>query len=237
MRRSLEKEMMDLPGNTAGLLEEDLANLRTINRCLGAYRGVLRCLKNLIHTNGAASFSLLDVGTGSGDVPMVIARCARGEGIGVRIVGVELDRITIEVARRQTQSFPEISIVRADAFRLPFSPSSFDFIHASQLLHHFSEEEIVAQLRAWSRIARRGILVSDLIRHPLAYYGIGVLTRLFTSNEMTRTDAPLSVKRAFTLGEWKRLFSRAAIGEFDLTTVFPFRLFVLFRLAGLREAV
>ena len=79
--------------------------------------------------------------------------------------------------------------------------------------------------------------MSDLIRHPLAYYGIGVLTRLLTSNEMTRTDAPLSVKRAFTLGEWKGLFSRAAIGDFELTTVFAFRLFVLFRWAGWREAV
>jgi SAM-dependent methyltransferase len=237
MKRSLEKEIMDLPGNPARLLEEDLANLRTINRRLGAYRGVSRWLKSLIHSKSPASFSVLDVGTGSGDIPMVIARWARGQSIGVRIVGVDLDRVTVEVARLQTQNFPEISIVCADAFRLPFSPSSFDFVHASQLLHHFSEEEIVAQLRAWSRIARRGILVSDLIRHRLAYYGIGVLTRLFTSNEMTRTDAPLSVKRAFTLGEWKGLFRRAAIGEFDLTTVFPFRLFVLFHLAGWREAL
>lgn len=225
MKRSLEKEMMDMPGNPRDLLEEDLRNLRVFNRYLGGYRGLMGYLQLLAKASRLDSFSLLDVGTGSGDIPVTVARWARSEGIEVRIVGLELDRVTVEVARRQTQNFPEISIVRADIFHLPLSPLSFDFVHASQLLHHLSQDEIVALLKVWSRIARRGILVSDLIRHPLAYYGIGALTRLFTSNEMTRIDAPLSVKRAFTLDEWKELFSRARIGEFDLTALFPFRLF------------
>ncbi|TMA09155.1 MAG: methyltransferase domain-containing protein [Deltaproteobacteria bacterium] len=237
MKRSLEKEMMDLPGNPRELLEKDLRNLRIINRYLGAYHGLLGHLRRFVREGGIRSFSLLDMATGSSDIPVAVARWARGEGIGVSIIGLELDQVAIEAARRQTQSFPEISIVRANVFRPPFSPSSFDFIHASQLLHHFSEDEIVALLRAWSRIARRGILVSDLIRHPLAYCGIAVLTRLFTANEMTRTDAPLSVKRAFTVGEWRELFARAAIARVDVAPLFPFRVFASFHLEGSHEAV
>lgn len=224
--------MMDLPGNPADLLEEDLSHLRTINRCLGNYRGVLRCLERIVNQQETIGFSLLDVGTGSGDIPVAIVRWAKRKGISLRVVGVELDPVTAAVARRRTRDFPEISIVRGDALYPPFSTSSFDFVLSSQLLHHFSQEEVVALLKRWSRLARRGVLVSDLIRHPLAYYGIWLLTRLFTRNEMTRTDAPLSVRRAFTLAEWRELFRQTGIGEFYLFPVFPFRLLAFFLLRG-----
>jgi len=232
MRRSLEKEMMDLPGNPRELLEEDLANLRTINRSLGAYRGVLRYWRRVTRAGRIRAFSLLDLGTGAGDLPAALARWARNEGIDAKIVGLDLNQVTLAVARGQTERCPEVSLVRADVFRLPFIPSSFDFVHASQLLHHFTEDEIVALLKDCSTIARRGILVSDLVRHPLAYYGISALTRLFSRNQMTRTDAPLSVKRAFTLSEWKDLFDRAAIGHARVAALFPFRIFAFFPLVS-----
>ncbi len=230
MTRSREKEMMDLPGLPAHLLEEDLKNLRTINLCLGAYRGLLWCLERLVKPMEKNSFSLLDVGTGSGDMPLAILRWAKRKGISATVVGLEPHPISAHIARRQTRDSPEISIVRGDGFNPPFPPLSFDFVYASQVLHHFSEEEIVALLKTWSGLARKGILVGDLIRHPLAYHGIRLLTRLFTRNKMTRTDAPLSVRRSFTLPEWKELFSRTGIGEFSLFPFFPFRLLALFPL-------
>ena len=237
MKRSLEKEMMDLPGNSRAVLEDDLANLRIINRSLGAYRGLLLYLRGVTRAGRIRTFSLLDLGTGAGDIPAAVARWARSKGIEAKIVGLDLDQVTLEVARGQTESCLEVSLVRADVFRLPFAASSFDFVHASQLLHHFSEEEIVALLRNCSKIARRGILISDLVRHPLAYYGIKVLTNLFSRNQMTRTDAPLSVKRAFTLGEWRALFSRADIGAAQVVPMLPFRMFTSFTLARFGETV
>ena len=232
MKRSREKELMDLPGNPAALLEEDLKNLRTINRHLGAYRGVLSCLKRLVKEKGNARFSLLDIGTGSGDIPVAVARWARENGIPATVVGLEPHPVMAEIARRQTREFPEISIVRGDGFHSPFAPLSFDFVLCSQILHHFSEDEIVALVRLWSREARRGLLVSDLVRHPLAYCGIWLLTRLFSRNEMTRKDAPLSVRRAFTVAEWRELFRRSGSGNFDLFPLFPFRLFAFLPSGG-----
>lgn len=232
MKRSREKEMMDLPGNPAGLLEEDLGNLRLFNRILGGYRGVLWGLEHLVDGKESGGFSLLDLGTGSADIPAAIVRWAKGKGIPVRVVALEPEPITAAVAGRLTRDIPEISVVRANAFHPPFSPASFDFVLSSQLLHHFSEEEIVDLLRASSRLARRAILVSDLIRHPLAYFGISLLTLLFTRNVMTRTDAPLSVRRAFTMAEWKKLFKQAHIGEFHLLPFFPFRFLAYFPLSG-----
>lgn len=223
---------MDLPGNPADLLREDLSNLRLLNRTLGGYRGVLWGLKCFLDRKEPSRFSLLDIGTGSGDIPIAIVRWAKAREISARVVAMEADPVTAGMARRLTRDFPEISIVLGNALHPPFAPRSFDFVLSSQLLHHFSEAEIVSLLRIWSRLAGRALLVSDLIRHPVAYHGIRLLTLIFTRNQMTRTDGPLSVRRAFTLAEWRELFCQADVGEFRLYPVFPFRLLALFPARG-----
>jgi len=253
MKRSYEKEMMDLPGQPRELLEDDLRNLRIINRRLGNYRNVVRGLTRLVGSQKFDRFSLLDVGTGSGDVPARITEWAQQRGIKTSIVALEPEQVTARVAATLTQqtnppfiplfqrgkACPEqsrreedfrrcgISVVRGDGMAPPFHAASFDFVLASQLLHHFSEEQIIQLLRIWSPLARRAIIVSDLVRHPLAYYGIRLLTKLFTRNAMTRTDAPLSVARAFTLAEWRALLREADVGPFQIFSVFPFRVMAL----------
>jgi hypothetical protein len=97
-------------------------------------------------------------------------------------------------------------------------------VTASQFLHHFSEDRIIGLLQKWARLARRAIVISDLIRHPAAYYGIYLLTRLCTKNRMTLNDAALSVHRALTLREWQSVFIRAAVGQVEIRSLAPFRM-------------
>jgi ubiquinone/menaquinone biosynthesis C-methylase UbiE len=223
MKRSTEKEMMDLPGNPKELLVADLRNLRIINRYLGGYRGVMKSLKQLVRKDRMSRFSLLDVGTGSADIPRVIVRWARKQCIEARIVALEPEPVTAAEAAHQTRQWPEITVIRGDGLMPPFQAASFDFVLASQVLHHFSDEKITALLKTWSRLARKAILISDLVRDPLAYYGIRVITYLFTRNQMTRFDGPLSVRRALTLNEWRELFREAGVGRFRIIPIFPYR--------------
>lgn len=223
MRRSAEPEMMDLPNQRRELLTEDLRNLRLINRYLGCHRNVLRGLARLVWVNKLQSFTLLDVGTGSADIPEVIARWARRNHVKTRIAALERDPVSLEEAAEQIRKFPEITLVRGDGMSPPFDAASFDFVLASQLLHHFSDSQIIAALRMWARLARRAIIVNDLLRHPLAYQGIRLVTKTFTRNEMTRADGPRSVERACTISEWRELFRRANVGEFSVQWALPFR--------------
>jgi SAM-dependent methyltransferase len=213
-----------LPGQPRELLAGNLRDLRILNRYLGSYRSVLGGLARLLREQNLRSFTLLDIGTGSADIPAAIAQWARRRNIAARIDAVERDSIIVEQATGHTKSLREITIVRGDALAPPFRSGSFDFILASQLLHHFPDEQIIALLRTWARLARRAIIVSDLLRHPLAYHGIRLLTRGFTCNPMTRVDAPLSVRRACTLAEWSELIRRADIGAFRIQRIFPFRI-------------
>lgn len=223
MNRSAELEMMDLPGQPRELLAEDLRNLRLINRYLGCHRNVLRGLARLVREENLQKFSLLDVGTGSGDIPGAIVRWAQCNRVTARVVALERDAVSVEEAAQQTRCLGEISLLRADAMIPPFGAASFDFVLASQFLHHFPDDQIIALLRTWAGLARRAIIVNDLVRHPLAYHGIRLLTRGLTRNRMTRTDAPRSVARACTLAEWRALFRRADVGKFRVERALPFR--------------
>jgi SAM-dependent methyltransferase len=224
VRRSAELEMMDVPGQPRELLIDDLRNLRALNRCLGGYRNVLRGLTRVMTGHQRGEFSLLDVGAGSADVAASIARWARRRKLSARISCLEREEITVEQAAGRTRDFAEVNLVRGDVLRPPFAPASFDFILASQFLHHFANEQMVSLLRSWARLARRAIIVSDLVRHPLAYHGTRLLTRAWTSNVMTRTDAPLSVRRALTIKEWRDVFRQADVGRFTVEWVVPFRM-------------
>jgi 2-polyprenyl-3-methyl-5-hydroxy-6-metoxy-1,4-benzoquinol methylase len=232
VKRSRELELMDLPISSEDLLAGELKNLRRLNRYLGGYRGIEASLAELARQRELKQLSLLDIGTGSADIPGRIVRWCRRRRIGVSIVALDLDPLAARLARQAVIDYPEISVVRGDGAQPPFAPQSFDVVLTSQFLHHFSEEKIVGLLKNWCKLARCAVIVSDLVRHPLAYFAARVLTRLITTNVMTLTDAPLSIKRAFTLSEWRELCRRAAQNEFSLTPVFPFR--VVARLGGCR---
>lgn len=227
MKRSLEKEMMDLPGQPRELLADDLRNLRMLNRYLGNYSNILMGLGGILSARKAERFSLLDVGTGSADIPVVLVRWAHANCVHPQIIAMEYEAISVEEAAVQTRGMAGITLLRADGAAPPFRPASFDYVLASQFLHHFSEEKIVALLRTWAPLARRAIVVSDLVRHRLPYYGIRLLTTVLTRNAMTRVDAPLSVRRAYTMAEWRDIFRCADVGSFQLRWAFPFRMFAL----------
>src|SRR5690349_14672982 len=120
MRHSEQSELMDLPDVAPELLEGDLSNLRLLNRTLGAKRGIFKLLAATIERNRLREFSLLDVGTGSADIPVAIVDWARRRGVAARIVALERHPVTAAIAQRRAEAYPEIAIVRADACAPPF---------------------------------------------------------------------------------------------------------------------
>ena len=70
-------------------------------------------------------------------------------------------------------------------------------------------DEAVSVLQAMGRVARRGIIAADLLRHRRAYAWITLLT--LGSNAMVRHDARVSVRQAFTRDEALRLRDAAGV--------------------------
>lgn len=203
-------ELLDLPHDTYARdeLEGALKDLTLVNRYLGNGRAVLKHLAAMNVETADDGFTVLDVATGTADIPVTIAKWARQEGIRVGITAVDLDPHTINIARKRSEAYPEITLAVADGFDLPFAKRSFDYVLCSKTVHHFTDEQVVQLIKEVSRVARRGYVIVDLRRSWIAYILIFLLTRLFSRNRITRSDGPLSVLKSFTPEELAALASR-----------------------------
>jgi ubiquinone/menaquinone biosynthesis C-methylase UbiE len=223
-QRSLELEHLDKGDYTAEEYEGCLVELRRVNKYLGDARALRRSLLREVEREGLKSFSVLDVGAGSGELLRVIARWARRAGRQARLVGLELNARSASAMREESAEFAEISAVRGDALRLPFADDEFDYAMCSLFTHHFKDEGVVTILRELNRVARRGVCVIDLHRHPLAsalYHTVG---RLMFHNRLIREDGALSILRSFHADELQALAERAGLDAIKVERRFPFRL-------------
>src|SRR6185436_5025948 len=119
--------------------------------------------------------SVLDLATGSGDIPRAMLKWADRKGVKMEVIGVDRQRPTIEIARRWN-SDGRLKLVQADVFHLPFEAGSFDYVTANMFFHHLSDEEVVEVMRSMARLARRGVIIADLLRHYRAYGWAWLLT-------------------------------------------------------------
>jgi ubiquinone/menaquinone biosynthesis C-methylase UbiE len=225
-KRSDEAELMDGSDYSLDELVENLADLRRVNRYLGGQTALTRRLFPMIESLGRRDVRLLDIGTGSADIPQMIVKWARARGIDLDFVVLDLNEIAAREAQMLTSGYSEIDVVRADALRLPFADRSFDFVIASLFLHHFDNRDAAQLLRGFARVARVAFLVNDLRRHPVAYYSIKLLTRVFTRNRLVRNDAAVSVLRGFSQCDIEEIERESQI-KLQTYYHFPYRIVLI----------
>lgn len=223
-KRSYELEHLDKGDYTPEEYEGCMVELRRINRWLGDARALRRSLLAGIEREGLKSFSILDVGAGSGELLRVIAGWVRETEREAVLVGLELNARSAKATLEESRQFDSISSVRGDALRLPFADNRFDYAICSLFTHHFKDEQVVAILNELARVARRRIFVIDLHRHPLAYYFYTTVGHLFLHNRLIREDGALSILRGFRPRELERLASQSHLANINVERRFPFRL-------------
>jgi SAM-dependent methyltransferase len=213
MKRSFnpaEPELMDRPQPVSTELEVDLRNLRQLNRYFGSYRLIEYFLRRWLKPD--SQMRILDLATGSGDIPRFIVDYARKIDATVTIDAVDQQASTLEIARGLSVAYPEIEFLQGDMLTLAHEP--YDMVLCSLALHHFSEADAVAVLRRCRELSKRYVLVSDLRRGTLASIGVFLLTALLFREKMTRIDARLSAERAFSFHEFRTLAERAGWTNF-----------------------
>ena len=222
--RSRELEHLDKGDYTPQEYEGCLVELRRINRFLGDASALRRSLLTEIEREDLQSFSVLDVGAGSGELLRVIARWTKESGRNARLCGLELNARSAQAIMEESIGYPSINSLRGDALRLPFADDCFDYALCSLFTHHFKDEQIIIILNELSRVARRRIFVIDLHRHAIAYYLYTTLGRLFLHNRLIREDGALSILRGFRPRELALLASQSRLANVRVERRFPFRL-------------
>jgi 2-polyprenyl-3-methyl-5-hydroxy-6-metoxy-1,4-benzoquinol methylase len=209
MRRSFDPavlEMMDRPQPVSAELERDLERIRQLNRWFGSYRLIGHFVRRWIKPGD--KMRIVDLATGSGDIPRLIVDRARKIDAKVEIDALDRQSATLEIAKKLSAAYPEISYQETNI--LDWRPiEAYDIVLCTLVLHHFSDEDAVKVLRRCWESSRHFVLVSDLRRGFLATVGVYLLTALIFREPMTRYDARLSVERAFSFSELRQLASRA----------------------------
>lgn len=213
-------ELIDLFGWDPALLAANLADIRRVNRWLGGTWLTLRALNRLaMDLRPGDDLAILDVGTGSADIPEAMMAWAVRRGLRPRVLATDVSESILRLASRST-----VEMAVADGRYLPFGDSSFDLVTCSLLLHHLDPGGAVELLREMWRVARRGIIVNDLVRNRLAFLGTWLVCRLLSQNPLTRHDGPLSVRRSYTRDEILCLAGRAGVGPMVVAGSLGYRL-------------
>jgi ubiquinone/menaquinone biosynthesis C-methylase UbiE len=218
-------ELMDRPQPVRGELERDLANLRSFNRWFGGHGLVRHFLRRWLKPNEKAR--ILDVATGSGDIPRLIVDHARRQNASVQIDAFDQQESTIEIARGLSAAYPEIDFFCADLFEWNSSPGlkldglkpsslsePYDMVFCSLTLHHFSNDDAVRVLQKCRALSTARVLVADLRRARWLTFAVYFVTATIYRDEMTKTDARLSAVRAFSFAEMHELAQRAGWKNF-----------------------
>ena len=233
-QRSHRLEYIDTGNYTADEYEDCISELRFVNRWMGDAHSLKATALRDVETEHLSSFSILDLGAGSGELLRVAATWARQTNRQFRGVGLELNERMAESILEESEHFDEISSVRGDALRLPFAKAEFDYVICSLFTHHLLDEQVVQVLREMSRVAKRRIFVIDLHRHPVPYFLYTTLGKLVLHNRLVRHDGALSILRGFKSDELFELAQRAGLPDIRVEHHFPSRL-VLSAAAGVNH--
>jgi len=208
MPRVLVGELMDRPDADPAELKNALAYIRFVNRYLGGSEGLLRHLREW-QPALPQSFTLLDIGTGTADIPRAAHAWAASRRLTLHSTALDLHQTTLDFARQHIADTPNITLLEADALTLGtlFPPRSFDIVHMGMFLHHLTDADVLTVLRQAHALARIGVVWNDLRRSSLSKAVLQLF--LIGQSHMVRHDATVSIDAGFTKPETRAL-ARAA---------------------------
>ncbi|MDR7128758.1 2-polyprenyl-3-methyl-5-hydroxy-6-metoxy-1,4-benzoquinol methylase [Algoriphagus sp. 4150] len=222
-QRSEKKELMDNFNCSGEELKQTLRELKTINRWLGGNYVTTSGLAKIFKLYPQDFYTVADIGCGGGDMIRVMDSWAKNKKKEVNFTGIDANRNIIDLAAVRLADLPKVAWRVQNVFDAGFSQEKVDISTCTLFTHHFTDSELAELLKSLREKSRLGIVINDLHRHPLAYYSIKWLTRIFSRSKMVQNDAPLSVLRSFSKADWERILKSAQIDRFEIRWNWAFR--------------
>ena len=157
---------------------------------------------------------VLDLATGSADIPEELCRWAGQRGLDIKVVATDISPSIVRFARERIERKglgDRVVFLACDAASPPFANGSFDVVVCSLAFHHLSVSQACTAMPRMADLARQGFIINDVYRSRGAWLMAWVLAHFTTTNRLTRHDGPASVDRAFTPAELRRMARRAGL--------------------------
>jgi len=229
--RSHTKELLDRDDIPFPDIKKNMEELEIINNKLGGHRITVEGLRSFISNNQTGeAYHVAEIGCGGGDNLRAVRRWCLKNNIRISLTGVDINPHCIAFAREQAEN-EGISFICSDYKEVKFDNTPH-IIFSSLFCHHFGDAELVSMLRWKKENSLSGFFINDLHRHPLAYYSIRTLTKLFSKSYLVKNDAPLSVARGFKKKDWSDLFQQAGISKYECEWRWAFRWLLTYKHHG-----
>lgn len=200
MKRTIRPELLDSDSGTPEEIAEALADLQRVNRWFGGISTSEHLLRRVAGQLQMQRIELLDVASGSGDVPFAVA--SRLERHGVHLQTTLLDRHATHLPRST------VSAVVGDALDLPFAANSFDLVSCSLFAHHLEPMQMKSFVHEALRVARFALIINDLRRSAL-HLALIVIGRPLFHSSMAWRDGVTSIRRAYTENEFRKILAES----------------------------
>lgn len=221
--RDRQDEVMDDPQLSSERHDAALRGLSRINRISGSVKVVWYPIAQLAKQQGLRRLRVLDIASGSGDIPLALWKKARQRDLDLEILGVDISPRAVESSQqRAAAAGASVTFAVHDALGDEL-PGDYDVITASLFMHHLEDEDVVNLLAKMKRAAGKMVLVNDLVRSSLNLLMVQIASRLVTRCDVVHVDGPLSVRAAFTVEEFRTLADRAGLHDAKISKRWPCR--------------
>ncbi|WP_299883161.1 methyltransferase domain-containing protein [uncultured Lacinutrix sp.] len=206
--RTNATEIMDDFSISGTILRDTLNKIDNINAFLGGNNVTINGLKKLLKNHPKEKpITIIDLGSGSGDILRNVAKLGKREGYAFNLIGIDANKDTTAYANELSINYPEIQFLDYNIFSETFKSLEFDIVLSTLFLHHFKENELHSLLSYLIKKATIGIVVNDLQRHKLAYYLFKLLCIPIT-NKMVIEDGLTSILRGFKRKELESISTK-----------------------------
>lgn len=216
---------MDDPALDPAQHAHALRGLSRLNAMSGVAGQLYRVLKRKA-THRERPLSIVDIATGSADIPVALLRMAAADGVRFDITACDISPVALELARkRATEAGVELRTTPFDVLEheLPHA----DVLMCSLFLHHLSDADVRSVLTKMAGAAHELVLISDLRRGPWGKALAASIPRLVTRSRVVHADAFRSAQAALNIGEARDLTRGIAAGQgWRVRPAFPARMLI-----------
>jgi len=216
-------ELMDSPDCDVEKLHNTYRNFSIINRGLSGWRQIFYRHILPLCDDRSKTYSLLDIGFGGGDIPLLLHELASKNGVTLEILGIETDERALHYVGEK--SFPKnITFRNCISTVLIEEGKTFDFVICNHVLHHLTAEEVYVLSEEAIQLCTKRCIFNDLRRSGIAYILFWFLTLIPFRNSFIRYDGLISIRRSYTPFEFSLLLS----GGWRVKRLFAFRILAIY---------
>lgn len=226
--RDRQPELMDDPDLPRDQHEHALAGLARLNRFSGVSRATFAHVRRHAKKIGHRPFRILDVASGSGDVPLSWLASAKREGLNLELTMSDISPVAVE----QQQCLANSLGVKTHSLQLDCLksdlPDGFDMVTCSLFMHHLDDHQVFRLLQSMQSATDNAILICDLHRSRFNLAMVSLAAHLLTRSHVVHTDSALSVRAAYTGNEFKQISEKALARPVKIRPSFPCRFIATF---------